>query len=187
MKATLFALLMSATLAAAANPQVMLSTTKGEITIELYQDKAPKTVENFLEYVRSGHYDGTIFHRVIPGFMIQGGGLTPEMELKPTRGPIESEADNGLSNKRGTVAMARKGGAHSATSQFFINHVDNTNLDYKSKDSDRAWGYTVFGKVIDGMDVVDTIAAVQTTSKGEHGDVPTEPVVVEDVRVVTAD
>lgn len=187
MKPTLFATLMLASLTATANPQVVITTSKGDITLELYRDKAPKTVENFLQYARDGHYDGTIFHRVIPGFMIQGGGMTPGMDLKRTREPIENEADNGLSNERGTVAMARRNDAHSATSQFFINLVDNYNLDHVSDASDRTWGYTVFGKVVDGMAVVDAIAQVETTTKSGQPDVPKEPVVIERVSIENAD
>lgn len=187
MKSMLFAIMMTAPLAAGANPQVVLNTSKGEITLELYADKAPKSVENFLAYARDGHYDGTIFHRVIPGFMIQGGGLTPDMDMKPTREPIENEAKNKLSNERGTVAMARKGDAHSATSQFFVNLVDNFNLDHASDASGRTWGYAVFGKVVDGMDVVDAIAQVETTSKSGHRDVPKEDVIIESVEIKSAD
>ena len=139
--------------------KVLMKTSMGEITLELDSDKAPKTVANFLGYVDEGFYDGTVFHRVISGFMIQGGGLGQDMEKKPTRDPVENEAKNGLKNVRGSIAMARTNDPHSATAQFFINHKDNANLDYPSFDG---WGYAVFGKVTDGMDVVDAIAAVPT-------------------------
>ncbi|HEX4952623.1 MAG TPA: peptidylprolyl isomerase [Thermoanaerobaculia bacterium] len=161
---------------AATNPTVVFETTKGNITIELWPEKAPKTVENFLAYVKSGHFDGTIFHRVIPGFMIQGGGFTAEMEQKATRPPIENEARNGLSNSRGTLAMARTSDPHSASGQFFINLVDNTGLD--ANRAQDGWGYAVFGKVSDGMAVVDAIAKVTTGNRGGHQNVPLEPIVV---------
>jgi peptidyl-prolyl cis-trans isomerase B (cyclophilin B) len=164
-------------------PVVLLETTKGDIRIELDADKAPKTVENFLAYVDAGHYDGTIFHRVIPGFMIQGGGFTPAMEQKKTRSPIENEAANGLDNDRGTLAMARTSDPDSATAQFFINVVDNDFLNHKSPDP-RGMGYAVFGHVTEGMDVVDAIAGVPTTSKGPHQNVPAEPVVIESAKRV---
>ncbi len=164
--------------ALAANPKVLMKTSKGDIVIELYPDKAPVTVENFLAYVDSKFYDGTIFHRVIKGFMIQGGGLTPEMKEKGTkRPPIKNEADNGLKNLRGTIAMARTADINSATCQFFINLVDNTFLDHVPGDPAK-FGYAVFGKVIKGMEVVDAIANVATTAKGMHRDVPVEPVVI---------
>lgn len=159
------------------NPQVIINTSKGNIVLELYPEKAPKTVENFLNYARSGHYDGTIFHRVIPNFMIQGGGFTPEMKNKRTDPPVQNEADNGLKNKRGTVAMARTRNPHSATAQFFINTKNNTFLDHRGKTS-QGWGYTVFGKVVDGMDVVDVISTVKTGTKGRMANVPVEPVVI---------
>lgn len=165
--------------AVAANPQVVMKTSKGTLVVELFPDKSPKTVENFLAYVEAGHYDGTIFHRVIPGFMVQGGGFTRDMQQKSTRAPVENESDNELSNERGTIAMARTGNPHSATSQFYINVVDNPSLDYSS----RGWGYTVFGKVVEGMDVADAISKVSTTRKGRMGDVPQEPVVIEKVAV----
>lgn len=161
---------------AAANPQVVLETSKGSITIELYLGKAPKTVENFLAYVKSGFFDGTIFHRVIPGFMIQGGGFTKDLQKKDTRAPIPNEADNGLKNDRGTIAMARTNDPHSATSQFFINTVDNSSLNHVDKRA--GWGYAVFGKVVAGMDAVDAISAVRTTRQGAYSDVPVEPVVI---------
>lgn len=162
------------------NPMVIMSTSKGDIKIELYKDKAPVTVENFLNYVNDGFYDGTIFHRVIPNFMIQGGGFTPDMNQKPTNQPIKNEAENGLKNERGTLAMARTQVVDSATSQFFINTVDNSFLDNGVKD----YGYAVFGRVVDGMDVVDEISAVETGSKGMMGDVPREDVVIESVKIV---
>lgn len=165
---------------AADNPRVLMQTNKGDITIELYPEKAPKTVRNFLEYVDAGFYDGTIFHRVIDKFMIQGGGFTAGMERKPTRPPIPNEADNGLHNSVGTIAMARTMEPHSATSQFFINVADNTPLDYRDR-TPRGWGYTVFGEVVDGMDAVDAIKAVPTTSRGRHRNVPAEPVIIESV------
>ncbi len=164
-------------------PRIEMKTSKGTLTIELYQEEAPKTVENFLSYVESGHYDGTIFHRVIPGFMIQGGGFTPDMSQKDTGSPIQNEADNGKKNTRGTLAMARTGNPHSATAQFFINTVDNPSLDHTGKNP-RGWGYAVFGEVVDGMDVVDEIAKVPTADKGGHQNVPTEPVVIESATVV---
>lgn len=162
----------------AQDPQVLVKTSLGEITITLDEGKAPKTVANFLTYVDAGFYDGTIFHRVIPDFMIQGGGLTADLERKPTREPIENEAKNGRKNVRGSVAMARTGAPHSATAQFFINHRDNENLDYPSFDG---WGYAVFGQVTDGMDVVDAIAAVRTGTQAGRRDVPVETVTIESV------
>lgn len=180
-------LMMSSVAALAANPQVILSTSKGDITLELYSEKAPKSVANFLEYVRSGHFAGTIFHRVIPHFMIQGGGFTVDMQQKPTRDPIPNEADNGLQNKRGTIAMARTMDPHSATAQFFINVVDNPSLNHQSPASGSTWGYAVFGRVIEGMEVVDEIRYVETHSVGGHQDVPVEPVVIEKAQVVEAE
>lgn len=159
------------------NPQVELETNKGAIVLELYPEKAPKTVDNFLRYVRWGQYEGTIFHRVIPEFMIQGGGLTPDMKQKLTELAVENEADNGLKNDRGTVAMARTQDPHSATSQFFINVKDNAFLNHKSK-TPQGWGYTVFGKVVKGMDVVDAISKVKTGTKAGMSDVPLEDVVI---------
>ncbi len=147
------------------NPEVKMETSKGTMIIELYPDKAPKTVKNFLAYVRSGAYDGTIFHRVIKNFMNQGGGYTVDFEKKPTNDPIKNEADNGLKNLKYTIAMARTSAPHSATNQFFINTNDNSFLDFTSKTS-RGWGYTVFGKVIKGQDVVDKISQVKTGAKG---------------------
>jgi len=165
----------------AANPHVRLTTNMGSIVIELYPDKAPKSSANFLAYVKEGFYNGTIFHRVIPGFMIQGGGMTPDMQRKQTRAAIPNEADNGLSNDRGTVAMARLGEPDSATAQFFINLVDNKALNFKSKSNGSSWGYAVFGKVVEGMDVVDKIAAVSTTTSGQYENVPSKPVVIQKV------
>ena len=160
---------------------VVLTTTHGKITIELDAEKAPKTVENFLAYVKAGHYDGTIFHRVINGFMIQGGGFEPGMKQKPTEEPIENEAANGLTNDCYTIAMARTNDPHSATAQFFINVKDNDFLNYSGPNN---WGYCVFGKVTDGTDVVDAIRKVRTGSKGFHGDVPVEDVVIEKAEIV---
>jgi cyclophilin family peptidyl-prolyl cis-trans isomerase len=165
------------------SPRVTLKTTYGDITIELYPDKAPETVANFLKYVDDGHYNGTIFHRVIDGFMIQGGGFTADMQQKPTRAPIRNEADNGLKNMRGTISMARTPDPHSATAQFFINVVDNEFLDFRSPDYS-GYGYCVFGKVVAGMDVVDKIKAVPTTTRFFHENVPVEPVIIQEaVRV----
>ncbi|HKK13621.1 MAG TPA: peptidylprolyl isomerase [Gammaproteobacteria bacterium] len=159
-----------------------MKTSEGTIVLELFPDKAPKTVANFLHYARSGFYDGTIFHRVIPGFMIQGGGFTAQMQRKPTEAPIKNEADNGLHNTTGTIAMARTPDPDSATSQFFINVNDNTNLDYRAP-TPQGWGYCVFGKVTDGMDVVHAIEHVQTTSRDGHQNVPVNPIVIEKVTV----
>ena len=162
---------------------VKLTTTKGDIVIELYESKAPLTVENFLNYVRDGFYDGTIFHRVIPSFMIQGGGFDDQMMQKMTGDPVKNEADNGLKNERGTVAMARTPDPDSATAQFFINHKDNPFLNYTAPTS-QGWGYCVFGKVTEGMDVVDAIAKVKTTSSGGHNDVPQEAIVIKSAEEV---
>ncbi len=153
---------------------VIFSTTLGDIKIELFKDEAPITTENFLSYIKDGFFDGTIFHRVIPGFMIQGGGMTPDMMDKDTKKPIKNEAKNGLKNDRGTLSMARTSAIDSATSQFFINVNDNRFLDHGVRD----FGYAVFAKVVEGMDVVDKIAAVKTGSKGFHSDVPVEPVII---------
>ena len=157
----------------AAHPHVTLETSLGTIVLELNAEKAPKTVANFLGYVKSHQYDGTIFHRVIPGFMIQGGGFTPDMKEKQTKAPIKNESDNGLSNDRGTVSMARLPGPDTASAQFFINVKDNKALDFQPPSK---WGYAVFGKVISGLDVVDKIVAVPTTTKPPYQDVPVEPV-----------
>ncbi|MFP4107240.1 MAG: peptidylprolyl isomerase [Phycisphaerae bacterium] len=162
---------------------VKFETNKGTITAELWPDRAPTTVANFVNYVKDGHFDGTIFHRVIEGFMIQGGGFTPEMQQKPTSDPIENEASADVPNERGTLAMARTSDPHSATAQFFINHKDNEFLNF-SAPTMRGYGYCVFGKVSDGMDVVDEIAQTETTSKGPHDDVPAEPIVIEKAEVV---
>lgn len=158
-------------------PQVRLVTSKGEITLELFADKAPQTVANFLQYVTDAFYDDTIFHRVIAGFMIQGGGMDAAMKQKATRAPVANEADNGLSNTLGTVAMARTNDPHSATAQFFINVADNLFLDHRAKSAD-GWGYCVFGKVTAGMDVVDAIKSVATGRQGYMQDVPTETVTI---------
>ena len=162
-------------------PVVIIETSKGNIEIELWADKAPVTVENFLKYVDKGHYAGTIFHRVIPNFMIQGGGMTADMKEKPTDKPIKNEATNGASNKRGTIAMARTMVVDSATAQFFINVTDNNFLDHRSKDP-QGYGYAVFGEVKNGMETVDAIRNVKTGSKGGHDDVPTEPVTIISVK-----
>ena len=169
--------------APAANPKVLLKTSLGDITIELYPDKAPVTVRNILDYVETGFYDGLIFHRVIPNFMIQCGGMTAEMSAKSGNPPIKNEAGNGLKNVRGSVAMARTNVVDSATSQFFINLKDNVFLNFKSA-TPEGFGYCVFGKVVAGMDVVDAIAKVRTTSKRGHGDVPVEPITILSAAVV---
>ena len=160
---------------------VVFTTNHGAITLELDVEKAPKSVENFVTYVKSGHYDGTIFHRVIDGFMIQGGGFEPDMKQKSTNDPIDNEAENGLKNDRYTIAMARTSDPHSATAQFFINVGDNEFLNYPGSDG---WGYAVFGKVSDGEDVVDAIRAVKTGRKSMFSDVPVETVVIEKAEVV---
>ncbi|MDX9736532.1 MAG: peptidylprolyl isomerase [Azonexus sp.] len=166
---------------------IKLTTNHGTITLELDTVNAPKTSANFIAYVESGHYDGTIFHRVIKNFMIQGGGMTPDMEQKPTQAPIENEGEQtakaGLKNVRGSIAMARTNDPHSATAQFFINTVDNDFLDFKAP-SGQGWGYCVFGKVVDGMDVVDAIRALPTGNKGFHQDVPKESVLIEKAEVL---
>ncbi|BAV11587.1 cyclophilin [Moraxella osloensis] len=164
-------------------PYVELETTMGNIVIELNQEKAPNTVANFLEYVKSGHYDGTIFHRVIDGFMIQGGGMDANMKEKSTNAPIQNEADNGLKNEVGTIAMARTSDPHSATAQFFINVKDNSFLNFSGKNP-QGWGYAVFGKVIEGMDIVNKIKGVPTGKYGFHADVPTTPVVITHAKVI---
>lgn len=165
--------------------KVQLTTTYGKIVLQLDPVRAPASSENFLQYVRDGHYDGTVFHRVISNFMIQGGGFTPEMDQKPTRAPIENEAGNGLSNEAGTIAMARTSDPHSATAQFFINVADNHFLDQAR--SPDGWGYTVFGRVVDGMETVNKIKAVATGSKGFHQDVPQEDVIIESAEILEAD
>ena len=161
---------------------VTIATTVGQMTLELDADNAPKTVENFLSYASSGFYDGTIFHRVINNFMIQGGGFTTDMEQKPTRAPVDNEANNGLKNERGTIAMARTQDPHSATAQFFINVQDNDFLNHTGENM-QGWGYTVFGKITQGEDVLDKIRCVQTGSQGGHQDVPTEPIIIESISV----
>ncbi len=171
-------------MALAANPVVEMKTSLGVIKLELNQEKAPKTVANFLSYVKSGQYANTIFHRVIPGFMVQGGGFTADMNEKPTRGPIQNEAANGLKNETGTIAMARTSDPHSASAQFFINVNNNDFLDYRSPDV-RGYGYAVFGKVVSGMDVVNKIVAVPTADRGMHQNVPKSPIVIEEVKVIS--
>jgi len=163
------------------NPKVVLDTTKGKIVLELYPDKAPETVKNFLNYVDAKFYDGMIFHRVIADFMIQGGGFTIFMQRKTTQAPIKNEADKGLKNDRGTIAMARTGDPHSATAQFFINLKNNDFLNHRSK-TQQEWGYAAFGKVIDGMKTVDAIAAVKTKTVSGYRDVPAEQVVIKSAR-----
>jgi len=165
----------------AANPLVEMKTNLGTVVVELDEAKAPKTVANFLQYVKDGFYNGTVFHRVIPDFMIQGGGFEPGMKQKPTRAPVENEAKNGLKNDRGSIAMARTRDPHSASAQFFINLKNNGFLDYPGQDG---WGYAVFGKVTQGLDVVDKIAKVATGNAGGHQNVPTTPVVIESVTLL---
>jgi peptidyl-prolyl cis-trans isomerase A (cyclophilin A) len=167
--------------AQSAAPRVALDTSEGRIVIELAPKEAPKTVENFLGYVKAGHYDGTVFHRVIPTFMIQGGGFSADMSERATRSPIPLESQSGLKNERGSVAMARRSDPNSATSQFFINVVDNPRLDYPNPDGN---GYAVFGKVVEGMDVVDRIKAVPTGARGPHQNVPVTPVTIKSARVI---
>jgi peptidyl-prolyl cis-trans isomerase B (cyclophilin B) len=166
-------LMAGADMATAGNPKVEMETSKGKFVIELYPEKAPDTVKNFLNYVDTKFYDGTIFHRVIPKFMIQGGGFTADMKRKSAGAPIKNEADNGLKNERGTIAMARTNDPHSATAQFFINTVNNDFLNHKSKTT-QGWGYVVFGKIVTGMDVVDAISSVKTVMRGMYRDVPEE-------------
>ncbi len=162
---------------------IKLHTNHGVITLKLFADKAPETVANFIQYVKDGHYDNTIFHRVISNFMIQGGGFDSDMKQKSTRETIKNEANNGLSNKLGTIAMARTMEPHSASAQFFINVKDNDFLDH-SAPTTQGWGYTVFGEVVEGMDVVDAIKSVATTSKGGHQDVPRDAVIIEKAEIV---
>lgn len=169
---------MSGSASAADNQRVVLKTSAGDIILELYPEKAPKTVDNFLQYVKSGHYKDTVFHRVIEGFMIQGGGFDKDMNQKPTSAPVQNEAKNGLKNEAYTVAMARTAAPHSASAQFFINLKNNSFLDYPGQDG---WGYTVFGKVIKGKEVVDKIKSVPTSDQGMHQNVPLKPVVIESV------
>jgi len=163
------------------NPKVVMDTSKGKIVLELYLQRAPETVVNFLSYVDAKFYDGTIFHRVIPKFMIQGGGFTVFMQRKPGKKPIKNEADKGLKNDRGTIAMARTGDPHSASAQFFINSAKNDFLNHKNK-TQQGWGYAAFGRVIEGMDVVDAISAVKTTRRESYQDVPVEPVAIRTAR-----
>ena len=170
-------------MAVAANPKVEMETSKGKMVIELFPDKAPETVKNFLNYVETKYYDGTIFHRVIPKFMIQGGGFTADMKQKSAGAPIKNEADNGLKNDRGTIAMARTGDPHSATAQFFINSVNNDFLNHTSK-TQQGWGYVVFGKVISGMDVIEAISAVKTVTRGGFRDVPAETIEIHSAKVL---
>src|SRR5687768_13269816 len=182
-------LLLGAALAApgwaAEAPRVKLATSAGDIVLELYPDKAPKSVENFLQYVRDKHYDGTIFHRVINDFMVQGGGFTADLKQKPTRAPIANEANNGLSNTLGTVSMARTNDPNSATAQFFINVADNSRLDHVSPENGFTWGYAVFGKVVEGMDVVDKIKVVETAPQGPlPKDVPKTAIVINTAEVL---
>lgn len=168
---------------AASAPRVVVATSLGNITLELDAQRAPASVANFLRYVEAKHYDGTIFHRVIPNFMIQGGGFSPDMSQKPTQAPVRNEARNGLKNVRGSIAMARTADPHSATAQFFINTTDNAFLDNPGQDG---WGYAVFGKVVEGMDVVDKIRAVPTANAGFHSDVPRTPVIINSARLLPA-
>jgi cyclophilin family peptidyl-prolyl cis-trans isomerase len=172
-----------AIMAAVANPKVEMETSKGKFVIELFPEKTPETVKNFLNYVETKYYDGTIFHRVIPKFMIQGGGFTSDMKRKPAGAPIKNEADSGLKNDRGTIAMARTGDPHSATAQFFINSVNNDFLNHKGK-TQQGWGYAVFGKIVNGMDVVDAISAVKTVTRGSYRDVPAETIEIISARVL---
>lgn len=181
-KISLLAAALSLSVAAWAGPKVEMQTSLGRIVVELDDAKAPGSTKNFLAYVQDGFYNGTVFHRVIPNFMIQGGGFTADMTQKPTKAPIQNEAKNGLKNARGTIAMARTQDPHSATAQFFINHIDNVMLDYPSRDG---WGYAVFGKVTEGMDVVDKIAQVRAGNRGMHQNVPVEPVVIQSVKVIS--
>lgn len=167
----------------AGNPKIELVTNQGPIILELYPEKAPASVANFLSYVKDGQYAGTIFHRVIPGFMVQGGGFTVEMEQKPTRAPIQNEANNGLKNEIGSLAMARRGDPHSATAQFFINVADNAFLDHREQ-SQQGWGYCVFGKVVKGMELVKQIAVAPTGFKSGMPDVPLSPIVVKEARLL---
>ncbi|MFW5770905.1 MAG: peptidylprolyl isomerase [Spirochaetota bacterium] len=175
--ALIISILLCTTVASAANTEVIMKTSMGNITIELFDDKAPVTVKNFLRYVDEGFYNGTIFHRVISNFMIQGGGMVPGLRQKKTHNPIPNEASNRIPNNRGTLAMARTGAPHSATAQFFINVVDNDFLNFREK-SARGYGYCVFGRVVSGMDVVDRIRGVKTGNVGPLGDVPVKDVVI---------
>ena len=180
----LFAIALLFSIAAhAANPQLEMKTSQGTLVIELYQDKAPKSVENFLQYAKDGFYNGTVFHRVIPDFMIKGGGFTPDMKQKATRSTLQKESANGLKNELGTLAMARTGDPHSASAQFFINLKDNSFLDYPGRDG---WGYAVFGKVVQGFDIVQKIGKLPTANAGPHQNVPTAPVLIESVKLLPA-
>ncbi len=183
--ALMAATFLSQNLFAAGNPTAIIHTSMGDIKLELYADKAPVSVENFVNYAKSGYYDGTIFHRVISHFMIQGGGFTPDMQKKSPGEAIFNEAGNGLSNRKGTIAMARTNDPHSATAQFFINTQDNVNLDFTSEANSRTWGYAVFGKVREGMEVVDEIRYVETGSNPPYSNVPTVPVVIESVEIIS--
>jgi peptidyl-prolyl cis-trans isomerase B (cyclophilin B) len=173
----LFGLAIAFSAAAGDNPKVVLETSKGKLVLELYAEKAPETVQNFLAYVDAGYYNNTVFHRVIPNFMIQGGGFTADMQKKKTRAPIRNEADNGLPNQRGTIAMARTPDPHSASAQFFINTKDNDFLNHNGKTA-QGWGYAVFGHVVEGMQVVDDISKVRTVTRGRFRDVPAEVVII---------
>lgn len=185
-KSALLAAGLFASAVAFAAPTVEMTTSLGKITLELYPEKAPKTVEMFLYNAKHGFYEATVFHRVINGFMIQGGGFNANMEEKKTRTPaLQNEAGNGLSNDRGTVAMARTQDPHSARAQFFINLKDNAFLNHRAPTDGRSWGYAVFGKVVQGMDVVDQIARVPTGNHGYYQDVPTTPVVIKDVKIIS--
>ena len=177
----LFSVLFFSLSAQATNPQVELKTNQGTIVIELATDKAPKTVENFLQYTKDGFYNGTIFHRVIDGFMIKGGGFEAGLKEKPTRAPVQNEAKNGLKNVTGSLAMARTRDPHSASAQFFINLKDNAFLDYPGQDG---WGYAVFGKVVQGMEIVQKIAKIGTGNAGMHQNVPTTPIVIESAKLI---
>jgi len=168
------------------SPRVTLETSMGNIVLQLDAEKAPRSVANFLAYVDRSHFDGTIFHRVIPGFMIQGGGFTPAFDRKAVEAPIRNEADNGLRNVRGSVAMARTQDPHSATAQFFINTVDNVFLDHRAP-TPRDWGYAVFGRVVEGMDTVDRISGVATGQRGRYGDVPEQPIVIQRITRAAGD
>ena len=181
--ALVFLVTVNGILAAEVNPKVEMETSKGKIVIELYPDKAPETVKNFLSYVDANYYDGTIFHRVIANFMIQGGGFTADMKRKSAGAPIKNEADNGLKNDRGTIAMARTSNPHSATAQFFINTVNNDFLNHTSK-TGQGWGYAVFGKVVTGMEVVDAISSVKTVARGNYRDVPAETIEIRSARAL---
>ena len=186
-KLLVIAALLNAVSAFAADPQVEIKTNMGSIIVELNPDKAPKSVENFLQYVKDGHYKGTIFHRVIPNFMIQGGGFGADFMQKKTRAPIPIEANNGLRNDAGTIAMARTSDPNSATAQFFINHRNNDFLNH-SAPTPQGWGYAVFGKVVKGMDVVNKIAAIPTGARGPFpSDVPSQQVIIEDARILSSD